>query len=245
MHSVVEPDLEAERVYVAQSSLLAHTRTSREPLVVWDVGLGAGHNAMAILRAIEGTGAALSLVSFERDLDAFRLALANLVHFRHLRHEAPHRLAHAGVFQRDAITWTLCHGDFLETFASQPRPDVICYDPFSTKVDAPLWSLETFRRLFTFLAAAPRPVELFTYSASTAVRSAMLAAGFHVARGVPSGPKEETTIALVNLAAPHALLGRDWLDRRARSTAKFGPDVAAELHAALDRTIEGHAQFVR
>jgi len=240
MHSVNEPDLEAERVYVAQSSLIARARASQEPLVVWDVGLGAAHNAMALVRALEGAGVPLTLTSFERDLDPLHLALANLAQFRHLRHEAPHRLAHAGTFSRGAITWTLCQGDFLERFAAQPQPDVIFYDPFSTKVDAPMWSLETFRRLFAFL---DRPVELITYTASTAVRSSMLAAGFHVARGVASGPKEETTIALARLVAPHALLGREWLDRRARSTAKFGADIAPEHHDALERAIRGHVQF--
>jgi tRNA U34 5-methylaminomethyl-2-thiouridine-forming methyltransferase MnmC len=93
------------------------------------------------------------------------------------------------------------------TFENLPQPQPCHLLTRSAEVDAPLWSLDTFRRLFTFLAAAPRPVELFTYSASTAVRSAMLAAGFHVARGVP-GPKE-TTIALTTWAGNHALLRRD------------------------------------
>ena len=241
MHSVNEPDAEAERVYVAQSSLIARARDTGTPLVVWDVGLGAAHNAMACLRALERADVPLTLVSFERDLDAFHLALANLARFRHLRHEAPHRLAHADVFRGGSITWTLCRGDFLETFAGQPRPDVVLYDPFSSKVDAALWSLATFRRLFAQFGA--RPTELFTYSASTAVRSAMLAAGFNVARGVASGPKPETTIALANLVEPHPLLGRDWLDRRSRSTAKFGADVDPGAYAALERTIADHAQF--
>jgi queuine tRNA-ribosyltransferase len=236
MHSVNEPDLEAERVYVRQSALM-----KQRELVVWDVGLGAGHNAMAVLRAREDVG--VRLVSFERDLDAFHLALANLPSFRHLRHEAPHRLASTRGFAKGGIEWTLVEHDFLAAFESQPRPDVICYDPFSAKVDTPLWSLAAFCRLFEFLAREARPVELFTYSASTAVRSAMLAAGFHVARGVASGPKEETTIALVHMTAPHALLGRDWLERRARSTAKWNADVAPERHGELDRAIVGHAQF--
>ena len=238
MHSVNDPDVEAERVYVAQSSLLA--TCSERPLVVWDVGLGAAHNAMALVRALErAPHAGVTLVSFERDLDAFRLALANQKHFAHLRHAAPHVLAHAGAFARDGLTWTLCEGDFLATFTAQPPPDIIFYDPFSSKVDTEMWSLATFRALFAHLATA----ELFTYSASTAVRSSLLAAGFHVARGVASGPKAETTIALKGLAAPHVLLDRAWLERRARSTAKFTADVPADQHAVLDRLVHEHAQF--
>ncbi|MEJ7596790.1 MAG: tRNA guanosine(34) transglycosylase Tgt [Kofleriaceae bacterium] len=239
MHSINDPDIEAERVYIAQSSLLAE-RTSR-PLVVWDVGLGAAHNAMALVRAaLTAPHAGITLVSFERDLDAFRLALANQKQFAHLRHAAPHVLAHAGTFARDGLTWTLCEGDFLSTFATQPQPDVVFWDPFSSKVDTQMWSLETFRALFAHLA---KPVELFTYSASTAVRSSLLAAGFHVARGVASGPKDETTIALKGLTAPHALLDHTWLARRTRSTAKFTADVPVDQHAILDRLVHEHAQF--
>jgi queuine tRNA-ribosyltransferase len=197
MHSVVDPDEEAEQLYVAQSAAIARTLAGDAPLIVWDVGLGAAHNAMALLRALDrapGHGA-VELISFERDLDALRLALAHPKRFDHLRHPGPHRLAQRGVFRRANLTWTLCAGDFLATFASQPRPDVIFYDPFSAKVDTEMWSEATFRRLYDHVDQVDRPVELFTYTRSAAVRAAMRAAGFHVASGAPSGPKEETTIA--------------------------------------------------
>ena len=246
MHSVNQPDDEAHRVYVAQSALISRALAGDRPLVVWDVGLGAAHNAMALIRALDAAPghAPVQLVSFERDLDPFRLALAHQKEFPHLRHAPPHVLAARGAYQRDRLAWTLCEGDFLATFASQPAPDVLFWDPFSSKVDAPLWSLDTFRRL---RAALDRPAELFTYSGSTAVRSSLLAAGFHVARGVASGPKAETTIALrpgpgADLSM-HPLLGRSWLDRRARSTARFGPDIAPELHPELERAILAHPQF--
>ena len=83
MHSVVEPDVEAAQVYVAQSAFIAQALAGQRgrPLVVWDVGLGAGHNAMALLRAVadrrlSGTPDGVTLISFERDLDAFLLALS-------------------------------------------------------------------------------------------------------------------------------------------------------------------------
>jgi queuine tRNA-ribosyltransferase len=254
MHSVNDPDAEAARIYVGQSILIARALAppsaalaasppAPAPLVVWDVGLGAGHNAMALVRAFEQASAPtpeLTLVSFERDLDALRLALAHVGHFPHLRHRAPHVLAHRGSYRHDRFTWLLCGGDFLSAFATQPQPDVIFYDPFFAKVDQEMWSLAAFTRLFDHLT---RPVELFTYTSSTAIRSAMLVAGFHVARGVASGPKPETTIALKHLAAPHALLGRDWLARRERSTARFPADVPLEQHPALELALHHHAQF--
>jgi queuine tRNA-ribosyltransferase len=248
MHSVNDPNAEAAKIYVAQSARIAAALAGDGPIVVWDVGLGAGHNAMALVRAIEEAGAApapITMISFERDLDAFRLALGEGAAFPHLRHRAPHIVAHRGAFASEQLTWSVCEADFLAAFADQPRPDVIFYDPFSAKVDGPMWSLATFRRLFAHVAAADAAVELFTYSGSTAIRSALLAAGFHVARGVGSGPKPETTIALTRPLAPHALLGRDWLDRRARSTAKLPADVPAALHAELEHAIASHAQFAR
>jgi queuine tRNA-ribosyltransferase len=194
MHSVVDPDDEAERLYVGQSRAIAEALDGARPIVVWDVGLGAAHNAMALIRALDAAEghAEVHLVSFERDLDALRLALTHHARFPHVRHAAPHRLARDKVYRRDRLTWTLCEGDFLATLSTQPAPDVIFYDPFSTKVDGPMWTEDAFRAL---AARLERPAELFTYSRSTAVRNALRAAGFEVRPGSGTGPKEETTIA--------------------------------------------------
>jgi queuine tRNA-ribosyltransferase len=233
MHSVNAPDVEAESVYVRQSLHVAEALAGKKPIVVWDVGLGAAHNAMALIRALDDAAhAAVEIVSFERDLDAFRLALANTGPFAHLRHPAPHILEHRGRFERELLAWRLLEGDFLERFREAPQPDVIFYDPFSAKVDGPLWSLETFRALREHLTGA---VELITYSKSTVIRSSLLAAGFHVARGVASGPKEETTIAMTVPLPGHVLLGREWLERRARSSAPYPAEV--------ERAVLAHPQF--
>jgi len=194
MHSVNHPDVEAERIYVAQSPAIAEALAGTRALVVWDVGLGAAHNAMALVRALDRAPAhgEVELISFERDLDALRLALDHAKRFPHTRHPAPHRLAQAGEFRRERLIWRVCEGEFLETFATRAAPDVIFYDPFSTKVDGALWSGEAFAALFAHL---DRPTELFTYSRSSAVRAAMRAAGFVVSAGVGTGPKSETTIA--------------------------------------------------
>jgi queuine tRNA-ribosyltransferase len=99
---------------------------------------------------------------------------------------------------------------------------------------------------------AHRPVELFTYSASTAIRSAMLAAGFHVAKGRGTGAKAETTIALSEPAARaphrHELLGAEWLARWRRSDAQtpFGSraaDGADADDAAARAAVSAHPQF--
>jgi queuine tRNA-ribosyltransferase len=116
MHSVNHPDREAERVYIEQSTHIARARSAEpRPLVVWDVGLGAAHNAMALVRALDASPehGAVELVSFEHDLDALRLALEHTKHFPHIRHRAPHLLAQHGRFERTGLTWRLVAGDFI------------------------------------------------------------------------------------------------------------------------------------
>lgn len=246
MHSINHPDEEARSLYVEQARLV--DRAALGNLVVWDVGLGAGHNAMAALRAVEKLGAwqgSFELVSFENDLDSFRLARSRLDLFHHLRHAAPHGILSEGKWQSKTapLRWTLLEGDFLEKLVEAPTPDLVFFDPFSHKTDRPLWTVEALEQLRERLGG--RYVEIFTYSTSTAVRAGFLAAGFYVARGRATGPKGETTIALT---APHAetkreLLGREWLEKWKRSDAKepFLKD-RSRLAEMLTR-IQNHEQF--
>ena len=195
MHSVVEPDVEAAQVYVAQSAFIAQALAGQRgrPLVVWDVGLGAGHNAMALLRAVadrrlSGTPDGVTLISFERDLDAFLLALSHPKRFPHLRGAAaqePHLLARDQRVEADGLTWSLCVGDFLATFAGAAQPDVVFYDPSRPRSTG---------RCGPWRPSAPSTITCAARSSSspttsTAVRSSLLGAGFHVARGRGLAPR--------------------------------------------------------
>jgi len=267
MHPVSDPSQEARLLYVEQARLIERLRGAGEepdagPLVLWDVGLGAAANAMAAIHAIEGDAGAvrapadagapprpqrrrLSLVSFENDLDALHLALRHPRWFKHLRHAAPRQLLAHGCWNSGAgIDWRLLHGDFADRKSDAPLPDIIFFDPFSFKTDRELWTLAMFRALAAL--CADKEVELFTYSYSTSVRAAMLAAGFFVAKGMGTGPKAETTIALSPRAAalPHGreLLGRDWLARWGRSDAQtpFGAPPGEERWR---EAVSAHPQF--
>jgi queuine tRNA-ribosyltransferase len=229
MHPGSDPSLEARSLYVEQSRLLERLQEHRDgPLVVWDVGLGAAANAMAAILAVENAAPAttrpLTLVSFENDLDSLKLALDHPGYFKHLRHAAPRALLTASRWnsRSAAIDWLLLRGDFAITKFEAPPPDVIFFDPFSFKTDSALWTLAAFRELAQ--ACSQKPAELFTYTYSTSVRAAMLAAGFYVAKGRATGPKGETTIGLSALAAAaahgHELLGQDWLAKWRRSDAQ-------------------------
>jgi queuine tRNA-ribosyltransferase len=252
MHSVNDPAQEAHSLYVEQSRLLARLQLPVEqPLVVWDVGLGAAANAMAAILAVESsTGSAtarrLMLVSFENDMDSLKLALDHTRWFKHLRHAAPRALLADQRWTNSASTieWLLLSGDFAARKFEAPAPDIIFFDPFSFKTDSALWTLPAFRELAS--VCSQKPVELFTYTYSTSVRAAMLAAGFYVAKGRGTGPKAETTIGLSQHAAngphPHELLGAEWLAKWRRSDAQAPFGSGAEDTSWQDAVSE-HPQF--
>ncbi len=250
MHSVNDPAEEARSLYVEQSRLVERLEEAdTHPLVVWDVGLGAGTNAMAAIHAVEDMDPErrkrrLVLVSFENDLDALRLALRNPLWFKHLHHAAPHALLakNQWLSASGAIDWLLLPGDFAVRKFDAPPPDVIYFDPFSFKTDSDLWTLAAFRELAD--VCEHKHTELFTYTYSTQVRAAMLAAGFHVAKGRATGPKAETTIGLSPLAAMHhghELLGAEWLSRWQRSDAQV--PLGASGDDAWRTAVVEHPQF--
>lgn len=255
MHSRTAPMEEARKLYVEQSFLAERLRENapnKEPLVIWDVGLGAGANAMAAIECYEHASGArpLHISSFENDLDSLRLALRQQHDFPYLRADATSAILADGHWQspNDAgLSWELLPGDFRETMERAARPDLIFYDMFSTRSSSHLWTLGTFRKLFA--ACAGRAVELFTYTCSTANRAALLAAGFHLARGRNAGEKIETTIALTpaalrsSFARRRELLASDWLAKWNRSAAKFPTDVAAHERSAFEKIIRDHEQF--
>jgi queuine tRNA-ribosyltransferase len=255
MHSRTAPMEEARKLYVEQSFLterVAENSPNKDPLVIWDVGLGAGANAMAAIECYEQVsgGRPLHIMSFENDLDSLRLALRQQPDFPYLRVDAAAAILTDGHWQspNDAgLCWQLLIGDFLETMERAAAPDLVFYDMFSTRSSAHLWTLGVFRKLFA--ACAGHAAELFTYTCSTANRAALLAAGFHLARGRNAGEKIETTIALTPAALRNSFAGRrdllasDWLAKWNRSAAKFPTDVAAVDRSAFEKIIRDHEQF--
>jgi queuine tRNA-ribosyltransferase len=252
MHPGGDSLQEARSLYVEQSRLIERLQVpSGQPLVVWDVGLGAAANAMAAILAAESlssTSAArqLVLVSFESDLDSLKLALKHPRWFKHLRHAAPQALLSENRWTNSALTidWLLLRGDFAALKFDAPSPDIIFFDPFSYKTDSALWTLAAFRELAQ--ACLQKPVELFTYTYSTSVRAAMLAAGFYVAKGRGTGPKAETTIGLSPQAAAAShdreLLGQEWLARWRRSDAQ-APYGSRADDASWHEAVLKHPQF--
>jgi queuine tRNA-ribosyltransferase len=251
MHLGTDPEQEARSLYVEQSRMAERLQTfAEQSLVVWDVGLGAGANAMSAVLSVENAAQTiarpLQLVSFENDLDSLKLALDHPAWFKHLRHAAPRALLKEQRWRSPlaAIEWRLLAGDFARRKFEAPPPDIVFFDPFSFKTDSALWTTEAFRELIELFSG--KGTELFTYTYSTSVRAAMLAAGFYVAKGRATGPKGETTIGLSPAAAAanhaHELLGPEWLAKWQRSDAQVPFGSRADDPSWRDAVLK-HPQF--
>lgn len=255
MHSVSGP-VEESRLLYARQTMFAETACGSpdENFVIWDVGMGAASNVMAAISEYEnlcGTGLQMKrlvIVSFENDLDPLRLSVRNPSLFPHMRHAAPGALLENGIWnsRRHPVEWRLLKGDFPDTMEPAELPDCIYYDPFSLNTGSSLWRYETFSMIHRYCQG--KTARLFTYSSSTAVRAALLAAGFFVGRGPATGPKTETTTAVTSLNNGKfniELLAEDWLSRYARSTSRFLPGLPDEEQKLIDDRVTAHPQFRR
>lgn len=245
MHPGVGPLAEAAALYVAQSQLALRLTPHPAPLVLFDIGLGAGSNALAaraVSEAAPPDAARLHLISFERDLGALELALTSpdAAAFGLAAGSEPAAAARAlldhGEHRTPRTHWQLLHGDMLahlDTMSSTPtapRADIVYWDPFSPRSNPTLWTVAAFTTLLR--AAGPR-CTLFTYSASTATRIALLLAGWAVGVGDPTGDKRETTAAARVAADLSRPLDRQWLTRVARADAPLPPDAPPDTPARV------------
>jgi tRNA U34 5-methylaminomethyl-2-thiouridine-forming methyltransferase MnmC len=249
MHNPVGPWVEANALYIDQSRLEARLReASAGELVLFDVGLGAAANALAALHCaarIPGRTRALRMISFERDLELLRFALKHAEKFAHFfgYENAIVQLISTGRWQGDGIVWELRHGDFRKTLKGEKySPDLIYYDPYSSKVNREMWSTECFRELRE--KSRPEGTMLYTYSQATPIRVALLAAGFFVGHGKSSGPKEETTQAATRLEDLEAPLAKKWFERWSRSHQQVPFECAPTDEEKMRMLVRRHVQFL-
>lgn len=237
MHPGAGPRVEAETIYVAPSRLAARLREGGDPLVLFDVGLGAATNAITAWQVSEAqpvSARQLEIVSFEHDLDALKLALRpenaaalGLTEDGANAHAAASALLAAGRHETPRTRWRLCLGDFPALLAEVPSGsvDVLFWDLFSPRTAPALWTVA----MFTALRRVCREgATLHTYSASTPTRSGLLLGGFAVGVGDPTGEHDETTIAATRVADLARPLGAQWLGRLARSSMPLPSDVPSD-----------------
>jgi tRNA U34 5-methylaminomethyl-2-thiouridine-forming methyltransferase MnmC len=260
MHNPVGPWAEAHDLYVIPSRL--HKLLNDEcpgsshktPLVVFDIGLGAGTNAVAALHcklgaetgAMPRKGRPLEVVSFELDLRLLAFALSHSHEFSYLEpyRDALESVLNQGSWQSPCgqVKWRLHHGSFIDTLPLEKSvPEIIFYDPYSPKVNGDMWTIECFKALYEHCKS--QKSILLTYSIATPIRAALLVAGFFVGHGPRSGLKHETTQASTDPLLLDSPLAERWFERWKRSHTKFPYEIPHELYPMVIGAIENHPQF--
>jgi tRNA U34 5-methylaminomethyl-2-thiouridine-forming methyltransferase MnmC len=231
MHPGLGPRAEAELLYVRQLRICERLQAHGGEFVIWDIGLGAAANAIAVLQAAREIPGRLRLVSFDNTDEPLAFALNHSAGLGYpVGYEKPigqllrERQAEflAGQLQ---VNWEFHLGDFPAWLAQAvgtgdlpPAPQAIFYDAFSPAKNPAMWTLPVFHNLHR--ATDPqRPCGLTTYSRSTLLRATLLLAGFYVGVGHATGMKEETTIAANTLELLAEPLNTRWLERAGRSNS--------------------------
>jgi tRNA U34 5-methylaminomethyl-2-thiouridine-forming methyltransferase MnmC len=213
-HSLAGALTQARERYASQIAARAADGLAGGRLRLLDIGTGLALNLSAALEACESQGLALEAVSLEWDLEVPRSALLLA------REHGPASPAHARVLAalervlsaaaegapelpleiatlagHGASTLRLVAGDARATLpALDPGLafDVVFLDPFSPRVDPPLWEEPFLAEVARRMAPLAR---LSTYTTSMRVRSGLVRAGLAVGAGPRVGRKAEGTLA--------------------------------------------------
>jgi queuine tRNA-ribosyltransferase len=239
MHPLSGPIEEPRSLYLQPSRLEQRLGAGApEPLVLLDVGLGAGSNAASAWALSEARVSGvreLHVVSFDRTLAALELALspehAAAFGFDGATRTACSRLLQDGRAQGTRTTWRVSLGELPATLLAEPpaSADVVYWDPFSPRANPELWSVAAFTALRRLCREG---ATVHTYSGATATRTALLLAGFAVGFGDVLSSGRQTTIAAIRPADLANPLDRRWLERLSRSAAPYSQDATAD---AFDR----------
>jgi len=227
MHPGLGPQAEADLLYVRQLQIPERLARTSGEFVIWDIGLGAAANAIAVLRATSHIPGRLRLVSFDNSAEPLEFALKNSAALGYVSGYEERLnellLAKKTTFTNGSLNadWQFHLGDFpawlgMEGRGIVPPPHAIFYDAFSPAKNPAMWTLAVFQNLYRALDSQ-RPCALTTYSRSTVLRATLLLAGFFVGVGHATGLKEETTIAANTLDLVREPLDHRWLARARRS----------------------------
>jgi tRNA U34 5-methylaminomethyl-2-thiouridine-forming methyltransferase MnmC len=256
-HPVVGPIEEARALYVEQLRLPQRIAEAKHEFVIWDVGLGAAANVVAVLDAIAQHHATVRIVSFDHTLSPLGFAVQ---HARELDYPLPYVDGLVTLVEKQRVNfvrgnlhidWVVHVSDFPTLMNSEgandwPKPDAILFDAFSPAKNPAMWTLPLFQRMFELLDPQ-RPCAMPTYSRSTMLRVTLLLAGFFVGAGRAIAEKEETTIAANDFSLIERPLGRDWLKRARNSTCAeplFQPMYSrAKLSDVSWEKLQAHPQF--
>jgi hypothetical protein len=228
-HPVIGAMNEARQLYVAQTFLQNCWKDpSTRQKTVWDVGFGAGANALAAAESwCQGGHGDLTMESFDTGWEALSFAL------KHKREHAQSFgylegwdwekiMREEGLVIRKgdrSFSWKFHLGDFagLCLKPGLNRPDLVMYDLYSAPKCPALYSLGHWERMRERLGDHASLVVLHTRS--TVVRVTLSLAGWYIGTGTRLGDKEETTLAASQPGLLKEPLGTGWLGKVQRSTS--------------------------
>lgn len=249
LHGQVGPWKEAWQLYVEPSGLLHRTGMA----TVYDLGLGCGAQLLACLDAFKRNPdlAACTVVSFDLEKAGLVALLADAASHPHaLAHKAElERFVRAGdtdtvEVQKDSrvFRWRFVRGDFLETMhhSDLPLADFFFFDFFSPSSHPWLWRPAVFRRLRAL--STPR-AKLITYASATCARTALVAGGFYIGYGIPSGRKVKSTVGACQIEDLEEPFPSKWRDTFLASHKPFLPDATEEEKQDITTSLLAHPQF--
>lgn len=226
MHVGTGPSTEAAELHVCQQKIVERAQAHSgcgNPFVIWDVGLGPAGNALTTLEALRYITALVEIHSFEIATEILEFALQHadaLGYMAGWESVIEELLTNGSVRPFPHVDWQLHRGDYLAQMRHAPPPLAIFHDPYSPARNPGMWSLEVFEA--ARLRAGEEACLLTNYTRSTAIRVTLALAGWNVGYGVPTGDKDQTTIASTRPDLLERPLDKTWL-RRVRSSTNAAP----------------------
>jgi len=193
-HSSNGAKLEAEAKFVIPAKIAEKARTQTQ-LNILDVCYGLGYNTAAAIATVFNL-AKLNIIALENNLEvpqkAIALGLVNI--WQPAIAQILEAAAATQNVNQENLSLQLMIGDARQTIFQVPTQwaDAIFLDPFSPPHCPQLWTVEFMQLLANRLKPDGY---LVTYSASAAVRTALLNAGLQIGAIAPIGRKSPSTIA--------------------------------------------------
>jgi tRNA U34 5-methylaminomethyl-2-thiouridine-forming methyltransferase MnmC len=222
-HPTSGPMSEARLLHVEQQRLVERSSQVGK-FVIWDVGFGAAANVLSAIEALIHRDAEIEIHSFDKTTAPMEFALHHAHELKYVldfQHQIRELLTQRQVQISPRMQWYLHLGDFStqikDEYKNLNSPHAVFYDPYSSATNPEMWTLENFSYLNHALNSNT-PCLWTNYTRSTAVRVALLLAGFYVGVGRSVGEKAETTVASNDLGLLEKPLTLDWLNRVRNST---------------------------
>jgi tRNA U34 5-methylaminomethyl-2-thiouridine-forming methyltransferase MnmC len=158
---------------------------------------------LSVLAALEDSRTLRKVLSFDRSLEAVRMALEGtedlelsgfLKKFRHLLQS----LVRDGAVLEEGFEWKVELGEFpsvLKVLPEIPAPHLIFYDFYAPSVSPELWQAEVLQEVSRRVSRGSEPTLLVTYVAQGAFRRQLRSLGWKVERAPGTPSKRETTHA--------------------------------------------------